>query len=299
MLSPQQLIGIEPSGAPASAAYPVLGLIDGPVHSGHPDFKGASIRLIDKTPSTCSVNGSPACVHGTFVAGILCAGAETQKPGICPGSTIISRSLFCEAGDLRQCPVVTPQHLADALSDVLDAGARVVNLSLGLAQASLGGYENLHSVFDKAYRSGAIVVGASGNQGRVGHNPLFDHHWVIPVAACNMQGRIIAQSNIGKSVGQRGLLAPGDQIESLHPSGGFTRLTGTSAAAPFVTGGIARLWALYPQATAAQIRNAALRGAGPRRGIIPPLFQFKNSQQLLQQTFSRQRTSPSHHTITL
>ena len=59
-------------------------------------------------------------------------------------------------------------------------------------------------------------------------------------------------------------------------------MSGTSAAAPFVTGAIALLWSLYPQASAAEIRQAILRPDIPRRSITPPLLNAEASWRLLQ-----------------
>ena len=51
-----------------------IGLLDGPVAVNHPDLAGANIREVPgKLPGTCAQASSAACLHGTFVDGILCA----------------------------------------------------------------------------------------------------------------------------------------------------------------------------------------------------------------------------------
>jgi subtilisin family serine protease len=286
MISPQQFVGLSNAYHSLPFNSPLIGLIDGPVASTHPDFVAGSIVQAGNKQAVCQSANSPACVHGTFVAGVLTASRSSQFPGIVPEAKLISRSLFCEASDLNQCPVVTPQHLADAVTDLVNSNVRVINLSLGLAQPSLGNYNELHEAFDLAQRRGVLVVGAGGNQGRVGHNPLFDHTWVIPVSACDLQGKIIPSSNMGKSIGQRGLLAPGLNIEGLFAPGGYTRLSGTSIATPFVSGAIARLWGEYPHAQAQQIREALLLPNTSRKGIIPPVLNVQQSRQVLGRQFS-------------
>jgi subtilisin family serine protease len=66
------------------------------------------------------------------------------------------------------------------------------------------------------------------------------------------------ESNLGHSIGMRGLGAPGDAVTSLSTAGPPLTLGGTSVAAPFVTGAIALLWSKFSAATAAEIRHARL-----------------------------------------
>ena len=44
-------------------------------------------------------------------------------------------------------------------------------------------------------------------------------------------------------------MAPGVNIKSVYPGGQYTHMSGTSFAAPFVTGGIALLWSIFPNVT--------------------------------------------------
>ncbi|WP_236652878.1 S8 family peptidase [Chitinophaga vietnamensis] len=262
-----------------------VGIIDGPVDTSHSDLQGAIFKpAADAAVVVCKTTSSYACKHGTFVAGILGAARKAGAPGICPACTFVARPIFCEAADFSQCPEVTTTHLANAIRDVMHQGARVINLSLGLAPEGIrrAGASPLHQVFDDAFHSGVIIVGASGNHGRIGHNPLFDHPWVIPVAACNQKGEPSAQSNIGMSIGQRGLLAPGWNMTHLQSGGGYTKLSGTSVATPFVTGSISLLWSLYPHAKAGEIHAAITQQGSGRRGIVPPLLNVTQSQAHLE-----------------
>ena len=178
--------------------------------------------------------------------------------------------------------MVTTDHLATAIREVMHAGANIINLSLGLAPAGLRQLSStgLQQVFDDAFQQGVIITGASGNHGRIGHNPLFDHPWVIPVTACNEQGHPLPGSNIGINIGRRGLMAPGWNMTHLQSGGGYTKLSGTSIATAFVTGSIALLWSLYPRAKATTIRTAITQTA-KRRSIVPPLLNVSQSKKHL------------------
>ena len=91
-----------------------------------------------------------------------------------------------------------------------------------------------------------IVVAAAGNQGALGSSAITRHPWVIPVVACDDRGRPTNESNLGGSIGRRGLSALGAGVTSLAAEGEPLTLGGTSVAAPFVTGAIALLWSDFP-----------------------------------------------------
>jgi subtilisin family serine protease len=110
---------------------------------------------------------------------------------------------------------------------------------------------------------------------------------VIPVVACDLRGAPISHTNLGNSIGRRGLSAPGYDITSLGSKGKPLTLRGTSAAAPFVTGAIALLFSQFPNATAAEIKRALLHGPALRRpGVVPALLDAWAGYRILQQAYA-------------
>jgi subtilisin family serine protease len=251
-----------------------VGLIDGPVAMNHPDLMGENIREVPGKSGTCAQATSNACMHGTFVAGILFARRNSTAPAICPNCTLLVRPIFSEATQgIEPMPSATPEELATAIIETIDAGARVINLSVALAHPSSRGEQNLEEALDYAAKSGVIAVAASGNQGTIGSSAITRHPWIIPVVACDLQGRPVDLSNLGSSIGRQGLCAPGDAIISLGAKGKPLTLGGTSIAAPFVTGTIALLWSVFPSATATEIKLAVTRSSRLRRTtVVPPLL---------------------------
>src|SRR5687767_10917662 len=74
-----------------------IGLIDGPVSTRHRDLAGERLREIPgNSEGACTQVTSAACLHGTFVAGILSARRGTVAPAICPDCTILVRPIFAE-----------------------------------------------------------------------------------------------------------------------------------------------------------------------------------------------------------
>jgi subtilisin family serine protease len=257
----------------------IIGLIDGPVDRAHPDLAGDHVRDLSGAPA--AVDGGRARLHGTFVAGILCAKRSSAAPAICPGCTVVVRPIFNESSDTADgMPRSTPGELARAILDCLDAGARVLNISAAIAKPTINGDRVLKEALDRAASRGVIVVVAAGNEGTLGGTTLTSHPWVIPVAACDLRGRPSGYSNLGHSIGRRGLGAPGDRIISLGAAGASLTLSGTSAAAPFVTGAIALLWSEFAGATAPHVRRAIVRTSVPRRAaVVPPLLDAWEAHQ--------------------
>jgi len=272
-----------------------LALIDGPVDAGHCGFKGTTLKQSGKEES-CWATDSPACRHGTFVAGIVGAGRETPAPAICPGCSVIVRPIFCQAQDLEQCPLITADDLADTLREVMDEGASIVNMSVGMTDKAETKTDKLFKVYDEARQRNVLLVGAGGNQASMDVNPLFRHPWVIPVAACGRNGVIEPSSNIGTWMSQHGLLAPGTDITSTSSGGGYRQMSGTSVAAPFVSGTLALLWSRFPEATAEELHNAILRKDVKRSSVLPLMLDAEASLQHLKST-RRMKTNMSNEEV--
>lgn len=184
-------------------------------------------------------------------------------------------------------PSATPEELAAAIIETIEAGARVINLSAALAQPSPKGQRELEEALDHAARRGVIVVAAAGNQGAIGSSAITRHQWVISVVACDLRGRPMSQSNLGSSIGRRGLSAPGAEITSLGVNGAPLTFGGTSAATPFVTGTIALLWSEFPAATATEVKFTATQAYTRRRiTIVPPLLDAWAAYQVMAPTYA-------------
>ena len=258
-----------------------VGLIDGPVATAHPDLAGASLQVVGGGfEAACAVPGSGACAHGTFIAGILAARRGSRAPAICPGCTLLVRPIFREGADDGRSPVATPDELARAIVECVTAGARVINLSAATGEPSMRDEHGLHESLDYAARRGVLVVAAAGNQAMLGSSAITRHPWVIPVVACDRRGRPMGESNLGASIGRRGLGAPGESIESLGARGTPRIGGGTSSAAAFVTGTVALLLSLFPRADPTTLKRAVIGGAG-RTSVNPPLLDAEAALQAM------------------
>jgi subtilisin family serine protease len=273
------------SGTPDIA----VALLDGPVDRSHPDLAHANIRSIGDSDG-CHHTQSVACAHGTFVAGVLVAKRGSQAPAIAPGCTLLVRPIFHESGTGGQMPIATPASAATAIVDSTVAGARIVNLSAATVEPTTRSTRVLRDALNYAASRGTLVIAAAGNQGTLGSSEITRHPGVIPVAAYTRHGRPMTQSNLGQSLAQRGIGAPGDRIVSLRPGGDVRTWTGTSFAAPFVTGAVALLWSLFPAAPPGVLRNA-VTGGNRRSSVIPSLLNAAAA-------YERLRGASTHENVT-
>ncbi|WP_442499356.1 S8 family peptidase [Methylobacter sp. sgz302048] len=284
-MDPLDLIKLTPLMKRTSGSPEVkIGLIDGPIFTQHADLATDYLHEIPgKNGATCTQANSIACLHGTFVAGILSAKRNSPAPAICPNCTLIIRPIFAEAAlGHDQMPNATPKELAAAIIDCIDAGVRVINLSLALAQPTIKEERELEDALNLAIRRNVLVVAAAGNQGTLGSSAIVRHPWIIPVVACDLQGKPTNESNLGNSIGRQGLSAPGHGITSISTNGNPLTLGGTSVAVPFVTGTVALLWSEFPAATATQIKLAITQASLPRRAsVVPPLLDAAAAYQIL------------------
>lgn len=262
-----------------------IGIIDGPVDTSHPALVASSTRQLSvRNSASCRLLDSPACAHGTMVAGVLFARRGSRAPAVCPNCSLLIRPIFAES----RSPSASPEELGEAIIETVNAGARVINLSSGISGRRSSGDEKLNQALSFAARHGTIVVAAAGNQSSVRGSCITQHPWVIPVVSCDRRGFITGESNLSSSIGRQGLGAPGQNVISLGPGNTLAVFNGTSAACAFVTGAIALLWSEHLSMDAGQIKWAITGGAN-RNSVAPPLMNAWAAWQRLQTAMPKGR----------
>jgi subtilisin family serine protease len=150
-------------------------------------------------------------------------------------------------------------QLTQGILFAADHGARVINLSLGASIPS----ETLASAVDYAIQSGVIVIGAAGNFDSDAPYYPAALDGVIAVGATDSKGERWAKSDYGDYID---LVAPGDLIYSTYHDlnniyHGYTYMSGTSMAAPFVSGVAGLLLSIAPELSAKDVTDALIFGA--------------------------------------
>jgi hypothetical protein len=197
---------------------------------------GARLRYLDIGLGYAGTGA--AGLHGTAVAS-LAAGSSADAPGLAPAATVLSIRVMDtdDKGDIFT--------VVQGIVAAVDAGARLINLSLGGYSTS----EALNRALAYAAARDVLVIAAAGNDaaGRLVF-PAADPR-VISVGATDAAGRQAAFSNAGP---QLRLTAPGVGLQAAAPGNRRVPFSGTSAAAPVVTGALAALLSQSPGLTPAQ-----------------------------------------------
>lgn len=207
-----------------------------------------------------AVNGSAPSVlrgsHGTHVAGTIGAIKDNnlQVVGVAPQSDLLSVSHSLSIGSN------TSQELADGINWAWQNGAEVISNSWG----DQGGeyYNNLHSsilensivnaINQGRNGKGCIVVFAAGNFSPAIDYPASFHPNILCVGAIQANGNRAAFSGFGPELD---VVAPGVNILSTVPDNATDANSGTSMAAPHVSGIAALVLSMNPDLTGQEVRD--------------------------------------------
>jgi subtilisin family serine protease len=206
-----------------------LAILDTGVDATHPDLAG---RMVGGTSFTGSDPGTDLNGHGTAMASIAAAQVNNGVglAGVAyAGVKVVSVQVLAADGTGWDSDV------AAGLVWAANGGARVILLVLSSPTYS----PVLASAVAYAWSKGTVVVAATGNDG--GTEPTYPAGLpdVLGVAATNQQGTVASFSNTGAVA----VVAPGVEVEAATRNQGYTRLSGTSAAAAIVAGEAALLTA--------------------------------------------------------
>lgn len=200
--------------------------------------------------------------HGTHVAGIIAATEnDIGVVGIAPNIKIMPLDVF--NGRLGSISLIIK-----AINYAKNNGASIINMSL-----TTTGYEqSLKDVIQKS--SNTLFVCAAGNASQNNNEyPRYPASFNLPnnisVASINQDGELSSFSNYGQSSVH--IAAPGAKIYSTLPNKKYGYKSGTSMAAPHVTGTAALIKSICPSYTPAEIKSKILTNVkkmGTLKGIV-------------------------------
>lgn len=251
----------------------------------HQDFGDRIVAFRDFTGGrTVAKRAVDKTGHGTHVAGII-AGSGERVAGIAP-----------EAG-LVGCRISTPEEAVKAIDWVIANKEKysidILNLSLGVNAPSNPADDHFRQAAERAVDAGILVVAAAGNEclGDVCESTITspgNSPKVITVGALDDRSTkslkddgVYASSSQGSAVGGKpdliaegvNVLAPlakgSDFAKTLSKSALYTALSGSSQAAPMVSGVLALMLQVAPDLSQDQAKDVLRRTADKLEGVRP------------------------------
>jgi subtilisin family serine protease len=252
-----------------------VGVLDTGIDAGHPDLAQSVAASADFTGDGDGIDRSG---HGTHVASIIAgsgAASAGRFRGMAPDARLYSAKV-CRAGRCPESAILAGMQWA-----ARDENLKIVSMSLGRRDGP--GLDLLEQAVDTlTARFGTLFVVAAGNSdGRVSSPASADA--ALAVGATTVEDQVAAFSDPGPRAGDDGLkpdiAAPGVDIEAARssasslprsgPGGRYTRLSGTSMAAPHVAGAAAILAQEHPDWTPGQLKADLMNAATPIAGAGP------------------------------
>lgn len=203
----------------------------------------------------------PVGAHGTHVAGIIAAerGNSLGIDGIADHAQIMAIRMVPN-GDERD------KDIANAVRYAVDNGAKIINMSFGKS------YSPRKHIVDHAFRyaarKGVLIVHSAGNSKTDNDikpsfpNRFAKHKWSRPISTWMDVGAsakyaddsmVASFSNFGQETVD--VFAPGYRVLSSTPDDSYAAYSGTSMAAPVVSGVAAQVWSYYPELTAQELKQ--------------------------------------------
>ncbi|MFC4456213.1 S8 family serine peptidase [Deinococcus sonorensis] len=243
--------------APHAGAGVVIAVIDTGADASHPLLQGALLPgrdFVDGDHDTSEGQEASGVAygHGTAVAGVI--------RQVAPRASILPLRVLGPDGSGRAAQV------AQAIRYATDAGAQIINLSVAAPVPN----EGVRAALQAAASRGVLIVAACGNDGSDtplsparsldGHNRLGQLG--VSVTAVDAAGQLPGWSTRGGEV-----QAPGVGLETAYPGGRQVSASGSSFAAPVVSGVLALALAEGQEA-----RTLAARLQGGTLLDVPTLF---------------------------
>lgn len=239
------MIGAPTAWPTTTGAGITVAVIDTGVDPTHPDLAGHVLPEIDLMPDVDPIG--PETTHGTRIASLIAGSINgAGMAGVAPDVSILPVAALDETGAGDSSTV------AAAIIAAADAGAKVINLSLG----GPGRDPVLDQACLYAWRKGVILVAAGGNSYQFGNFTQYPagSPYVVAVASVDSRGNPSTFSNTGSYID---LAGPGEDVVAAVPGNAYDTESGTSFSAPHVAATLALVAAANPDLSASQIVRVA------------------------------------------
>jgi len=228
-------------------------VVDTGYDRGHEDLPNATHGVNGTNPydnGEWYIDGNS---HGTHCAGTIGAIGGNGK-GVTSPNPNPSKFKFHIGKGLEDSGSGSNAHVMLAVESCLDAGAKVISMSLGGGSPS----EGIAAEFKLAYDAGILIIAAAGNDGNSGLGYPASYPHVMSVAAVDAQKNKAGFSQFNAQVEISG---PGVNTKSTVPDNKYAEYSGTSMACPHVAAVAALVWSHFPECNNTQIRHVLTKSA--------------------------------------
>jgi subtilisin family serine protease len=217
-----------------------VAVVDSGIDTEHPDLTGKVRESVEAVSEEGKINFHPSTSGDQAGHGTACAGIITSiAPNVDLYSVKVLGPNASGSGDM----------FLVGLDYAIKQKFQVINLSLGTTKRDYFG--PLHDLLDRAYHAGCIVVAAANNLPYPSYPSIFSSSVVSVVKRAGGD-----PFNFGYRYGHViELVAPGVEVKTTWPGGGYRQLTGNSFACPYIVGIIALLMEAYPNLTPFQVKT--------------------------------------------
>jgi subtilisin family serine protease len=244
----------------------VVANLDSGVYASHPDLSGQQ-RSFSSWFDPNAQHSTPVDFtgHGTWTMGVILGrDAGGTSVGVAPEAQWIAAKIFDDTGIAYVSAIhAAYQWVLNPDGDLLTPDApQVVNNSWSFA--TTGCNAEFQADVQALRAAGIIPVFASGNQGPAAGTSVSPANYpeALSVGATDNTSAIYLDSGRGPSACDNStypdVVAPGVAIRSSDIYGGYASITGTSVAAPHVTGALALLMSAFPSVPASEIEAAVV-----------------------------------------
>jgi type VII secretion-associated serine protease mycosin len=239
-----------------------IAVIDTGIDATHPSLEGAVVGGTDVSGLGTSDGLTPVgqnSYHGTMVASLIAGRGNPVDEsagmlGTAPKAQLLSISMAFGVDSLD-----TDDQIARAIIWAVDNGASVINLSL--TRNSVSWPTSWDEAFGYAFENDVVIVAAVGN--REDGTEQVSAPATIPgvIAVAGVDKNAQASELSSTSGFTIAVTAPAEELVAAYPGGEYRIWSGTSGAAPIVSGMVALIRSLYPELDAANVVNRVIESA--------------------------------------
>ena len=246
----------------------LIGVVDAGIDTSHVDLKGKYFEntsdpingldddndgFIDNywgwdfRSKTGNVQFTGGVDHGAQMSGVIAPNTDN-------GIGIAGIGFNCKMLGVKVTNGSAVVYGYEGIKYAADKGCKVINCSWNIKAYSKFGEE----MVDYATSKGALVIAATGNQGKTDNNYPAQYKNVLAVTNTDLNDNRVSNSNIGYYAD---ISAPGLNVVSTTPTNGYKRNSGTSYSSALVSGAAALLASYAPSLSPQELKYRLKAGS--------------------------------------